>query len=106
VTAAIPGWAATQGQSENARFLAGARLFAESGCTNCHTYLGKGSTNLGAADLSAEGTKNHSSSYLVAKLRCPSCVTPGSQMPAFAALGTANLRKIAVFLEASKQGGR
>jgi cbb3-type cytochrome oxidase cytochrome c subunit len=104
VAAAIPSWAARQGHSGNARFLAGARLFAETGCTNCHMYLGKGSTNLGAPDLSAEGTKNHSVSYLVAKLRCPSCVTPASSMPGFAALGTANLRKIAVFLEASKRG--
>ena len=30
----------------------GAQLFAESGCTNCHTYLGSGVANLGAPDLS------------------------------------------------------
>ena len=30
----------------------GAQLFAESGCTNCHTYLGSGVSNLGAPDLS------------------------------------------------------
>ena len=35
----------------------GATLFAESGCLNCHTYLGTGSSNLGAPDLSAEGAK-------------------------------------------------
>ena len=104
VAEAIPSWAARQGQTGNPRYLAGARLFAKSGCTNCHTYLGMGSSNLGGPDLSAEGTNGHSVSYLVAKLRCPSCVTPGSPMPAFAALETSNLRKVALFLEASKRG--
>jgi hypothetical protein len=84
--------------------LAGARLFAESGCTNCHTYSGVGSTNLGAPDLTAEGAKGHTIEWLVAKLRCPSCVTRGSSMPQFAALGAANLHKVALFLAASNGG--
>ena len=83
---------------------AGANLFAASGCTNCHTYLGKGSANLGAPDLSAEGTKGHSLAYLVRKMKCPSCVTRGSSMPPFAALGPKNLRLLAEFLAASKRG--
>ena len=33
----------------------GRELFAESGCMNCHTYLGAGSSNLGAPDLSEIG---------------------------------------------------
>ena len=37
--------------------MAGARLFAQSGCQQCHTYLGTGSSNLGAPDLSKEGTR-------------------------------------------------
>jgi cbb3-type cytochrome oxidase cytochrome c subunit len=84
--------------------LAGARLFAESGCTNCHTYGGTGSSNLGAPDLTAEGAKGHTVSWLVAKLRCPSCITRGSSMPQFAALGAANLEKVALFLAASRGG--
>ena len=40
--------------------------------------------------------------WQVDHLKCPSCVTPGSPMPAFAGLGDDNLMKIAVFLEASK----
>src|SRR5439155_128411 len=87
VKAAIPGWAKKQGFQKNKEALAGANLFAESGCTNCHTYLGKGSRNLGAPDLSAEGTKGRSVAFLVSYLKCPSCVTPGSPMPAFAPLG-------------------
>jgi cbb3-type cytochrome oxidase cytochrome c subunit len=84
--------------------LAGARLFAESGCTNCHTYGEVGSSNLGAPDLTAEGTKGHTVSWLVAKLRCPSCVTRDSPMPTFTALGAANLQKVALFLAASRAG--
>ena len=104
VERAVPGWAQKEGQAGNARYLRGARLFAESGCTNCHTYLGSGSTNLGAPDLSAEGTKGHSISYFVSELRCPSCVKPGSPMPQFAALGPKNLRAVALFLTLSKRG--
>jgi cbb3-type cytochrome oxidase cytochrome c subunit len=70
----------------------------------CHTYLGTGSSNLGAPDLSAEGAKNKGIQFQVNHLKCPSCVNPGSPMPSFASLGDDNLRKIAVFLEASKGG--
>src|SRR6185437_12332106 len=54
----VPSWAKTQGFADNPQAVAGAKLFAESGCLNCHTYLGAGGTNLGAPDLSAEGAKN------------------------------------------------
>ena len=50
-----PGWAKKQGFEGNARALAGAKLFAQAGCQQCHTYLGTGSSNLGAPDLSDEG---------------------------------------------------
>ena len=73
-----------------------------SGCTNCHTYLGTGSSNLGAPDLTAEGAKGKGIQFQVDHLTCPSCVNPGSPMPPFAALGTDNLHKLAAFLEASK----
>ena len=105
MAAHVPEWAQKQGLEGNAQYVAGANLFAESGCTNCHTYLGAGSANLGAPDLSAEGTKGHSVSYFVAKMKCPSCVTHGSPMPPFAALGPKNLRLLAQFLAASKRGG-
>jgi len=99
---AIPGWAKKEGFQGNKQALAGARLFAESGCVSCHTYLGTGSSNLGAPDLSAEGAKNKGTKFQIDHLKCPSCVTPGSPMPAFAGLGDDNLRKLAAFLEASK----
>jgi len=102
VKAAIPSWAAKEGFTGNKQALAGANLFAESGCVACHTYLGTGSTNLGAPDLSAEGAKNKGVQFQIDHLKCPSCVNPGSPMPVFASLGEARLRLLAAFLEASK----
>jgi len=104
VKAAIPQWEAKQGFTGNQKAIAGATLFAESGCTNCHTYLGTGSSNLGAPDLSAEGAKNKGIQFQVSHLECPSCVNPGSPMPPFKELGNENLQKLAAFLEASKGG--
>jgi len=98
----VPRWAREQGFAGNKVALAGANVFADSGCTNCHTYLGSGSANLGAPDLSAEGAMHKGVAYQVAFLKCPSCLHRGSQMPSFSALGSRDLRKVAVFLEASK----
>jgi quinol---cytochrome c reductase cytochrome c subunit, bacillus type len=100
VLAAVPDWQKREKLPPQA--LPGARLFAQVGCTACHTYLGTGSSNLGAPDLTAEGTKNKGIEFQIRHLECPSCVTPGSPMPKFASLGQDNLRKIAIFLEASK----
>jgi mono/diheme cytochrome c family protein len=102
VKAAIPSWAKKQGFQNNQEALKGANLFAESGCTNCHTYLGTGSSNLGAPDLSAEGAKGKGIQFQIDHLTCPSCVNPGSPMPPFKALGQDNLKALATFLEASK----
>jgi menaquinol-cytochrome c reductase cytochrome b/c subunit len=104
VEAAIPSWATKQHFRDNKEALAGAHLFAESACTNCHTYLGTGSSNLGAPDLSAEGSKGKGIQFQISHLKCPSCVNAGSPMPSFAALGEDNLKKLATFLEASKGG--
>ena len=102
VVQAVPTWAKREGFANNPQAVAGAKLFAQSGCTSCHTYLGTGSSNLGAPDLSEEGSKGRGLRFQIDHLKCPSCVTPGSPMPSFASLGDANLRKIATFLEASK----
>jgi hypothetical protein len=98
--AAVPGWIKREHLPPSAR--PGALLFAESGCLNCHTYLGAGSSNLGAPDLTAIGTKGLGITVQVEHLKCPSCVTPGSPMPSFAAFSNAQLHDLAVFLEASK----
>ena len=98
----VPAWAQEQGFADNPVAVEGATLFAESGCLNCHLYLGAGGQNLGAPDLSDEGTKGRGVQWQVDHLKNPSSIVPGSQMPSFAALGDENLTKIATFLEASK----
>jgi len=100
--ALVPEWAAKQGFTGNKQAEEGGVLFAQSGCLNCHVYLGSGAQNLGAPELTAEGAKNKGIKWQVDHLKCPSCVNPGSPMPAFAGLGDENLTKIATFLEASK----
>ena len=52
VVQAVPTWAQRQGFEDNQEAVAGATIFASSGCTACHTYLGTGSSNQGAPDLS------------------------------------------------------
>ena len=77
----VPSWVEAQELSEKGA--EGAKLFAESGCLNCHTYLGAGSSNLGAPDLSEEGNNGRGVEFQIAHLKCPSCVTPGSPMPPY-----------------------
>jgi mono/diheme cytochrome c family protein len=100
--AKVPAWARVEGFTRNAEALAGAKIFVYSGCLNCHTYNGAGSRNLGAPDLTSEGAENKGVSFQVAHLKCPSCLSSGSPMPSFQGLGTANLKKLALFLEASR----
>jgi menaquinol-cytochrome c reductase cytochrome b/c subunit len=100
--AEVPSWAKQQGFTNDPVAVEGAKLFAVAGCLNCHTYLGAGSTNLGAPDLSAEGAKNKGVDFQVAHLKCPACVNPGSPMPSFQGLGDERLKQLATFLEASK----
>jgi menaquinol-cytochrome c reductase cytochrome b/c subunit len=96
----VPQWMEQNRLPASAR--PGAELFAQSGCQNCHTYLGSGTANLGAPDLSAEGRRNRGLKWQIEHLRNPARLSPGSPMPSFAQLGEENLRKIAIFLEASK----
>jgi len=98
----VPAWAAEQGFADNPEAVAGAELFAVSGCLNCHVYLGAGGQNLGAPELTAEGLKGRGVEWQVEHLKNPGSKIPGSSMPSFAALGDENLQKIAIFLEASK----
>jgi menaquinol-cytochrome c reductase cytochrome b/c subunit len=100
VIADVPHWISAEKLPPAA--VPGAKLFAVAGCTACHTYLGTGSSNLGAPDLTAIGTRNLGVAFQIRHLQCPSCVNPGSPMPKFASLGTKRLHELAVFLEASK----
>ena len=79
----------------------GAQLFAESGCTNCHLYLGSGVSNLGAPDLSDVGA-DQDAARLKAYVSNPRQF--GNQvMPVYGeTLTDEQLDQIAAFLEASK----
>ena len=96
----VPSWVKAEKLPPAA--VPGAKLFAVSGCTACHTYLGTGGQQLGAPDLTTIGTRNLGIQFQINHLKCPSCVNPGSPMPKFASLGDARLKDLAVFLEASK----
>jgi menaquinol-cytochrome c reductase cytochrome b/c subunit len=100
--AAVPTWIKREHLPADAQ--PGARLFAKLPCLNCHTYLGSGSSNLGAPDLTSIGSQHLGIDFQIRHLQCPSCVVPGSPMPQFKDLGQDNLHKLAVFLEASKGG--
>ena len=100
VIADVPNWVQQEKLPANA--VPGAKLFAVAGCTACHTYLGTGSSNLGAPDLTQIGTRNLGIQFQINHLKCPSCVNPGSPMPKFESLGDKRLRQLAIFLEASK----
>jgi menaquinol-cytochrome c reductase cytochrome b/c subunit len=96
----VPSWVKAEKLPPAA--VPGAKLFAESGCTACHTYLGSGGAQLGAPDLSAIGAAHLGIDFQIRHLKCPSCVNPGSPMPKFESLGEKRLHQLAVFLEASK----
>jgi menaquinol-cytochrome c reductase cytochrome b/c subunit len=101
VVAAVPEWAQRQGFADNPEAVAGAKVFAASGCTSCHTYLGTGSSNLGAPDLTSQGTEGKSVETLVQYITDPSQFG-NAVMPKFGSLGDENLRNLAIFLNASK----
>ncbi|HEY8103163.1 MAG TPA: hypothetical protein VIE18_01520 [Gaiellaceae bacterium] len=97
----VPGWSQKQGFAGNREAVAGAGLFAVAGCLQCHTYLGTGSSNLGAPDLSEIGATNRGVDYYERYVTNPA-EFGNNLMPPFASLGQENLHKIAVFLDASK----
>jgi menaquinol-cytochrome c reductase cytochrome b/c subunit len=100
VVQAVPSWAQRQGFADNPEAVAGAKIFASSGCTACHTYLGTGSSNQGAPDLSNEATRGKSKQQLMAYIRDPSKFG-NNIMPKFG-FSDQQLSQLAEFLLASK----
>ena len=101
VVQAVPTWAQREGFANNAQAVAGAKTFASSGCTACHTYLGTGSSNLGAPDLSAIGKTGQGPQFFATYVTDPSKFG-NNVMPKFASLGQTKLRQLGEFLSASK----
>jgi menaquinol-cytochrome c reductase cytochrome b/c subunit len=101
VVQAVPQWAQREGFANNAQAVAGAKIFASSGCTACHTYLGTGSSNLGAPDLSAIGSNGQGPAFFAKYVADPSQFG-NNVMPKFASLGQQQLNQLGEFLSASK----
>src|SRR5512133_1848437 len=101
VVQAVPTWAQREGFADNKAAVAGATTFARSGCTACHTYLGTGSSNLGAPDLSAIGKSGQGPQFFSNYVKDPSKYG-NNVMPKFAALGDQKLNQLGEFLSASK----
>jgi menaquinol-cytochrome c reductase cytochrome b/c subunit len=101
VIGAVPSWAQRQGFANNADAVAGAKTFATSGCTACHTYLGTGSSNLGAPDLSAIGKSGQGPDFFAKYVSDPSQYG-NNVMPKFGSLGQQKLKQLGEFLAASK----
>jgi cytochrome c553 len=95
-------WAIEQGFQGDAQAEAGAELFAETGCLQCHTYSGFGSGNLGAPELSEIGRENDQE-YLVRYLSNPAAFG-NTVMGSYAYLGQDNLQALGAFLAASDGG--
>jgi hypothetical protein len=101
VVQAVPTWAKREGFENNQQAVEGAKVFASSGCTACHTYLGTGSSNLGAPDLSAIGQGNKGAQFFSNYVSDPSKFG-NNVMPKFASLGDQKLKQLGEFLNASK----
>jgi cytochrome c553 len=98
---AVPVWAERQGFAGDTEAVDGARLFAVSGCLQCHLYLGTGGGLLGAPDLTEIGATNKGVEYFRRYVTNPA-EFGNTVMQPYAGLGEENLQKIAAFLDASK----
>ena len=97
-----PNWAEREGFVGDQRAERGAEILANAGCLSCHTYLGMGSSNLGAPDLTAIGRDDpRSAEEFATYVRDPSKFG-NAVMPKFDALGRRKLLAVGAFLQASK----
>jgi menaquinol-cytochrome c reductase cytochrome b/c subunit len=100
--AAVDDWSVQQGGfSEEAR--RGAEIFAQVGCLQCHVYLGSGSANVGAPELSNFGESGQSVEATAQYIANPA-EFGNNVMPAFENLGEENLNAVATFLSESDGG--
>jgi menaquinol-cytochrome c reductase cytochrome b/c subunit len=83
----------------------GAELFAEAGCMSCHTYLGEGSSNFAAPDLTDIGAQEGKTRDYFQRYVANPAEFGNTVMPPYAGLGEENLMNLAIFLEASKGAG-
>ncbi len=102
--ALIEEWMEANNLPEEAR--AGAVLYAETGCQQCHLYLGAGSANLGAPELTAIGAEGGKGVDYFARYIGNPRQFGNTVMPIYGeSLSEENLRQMGIFLDASKGPG-
>jgi menaquinol-cytochrome c reductase cytochrome b/c subunit len=100
----INEWVEANSLPEEAR--AGAELFAEAGCQQCHIYLGAGSQNLGAPDLTEIGSDQAKDAAYFERYVADPSQFGNTVMPRYGdTFSEEQLNSIAVFLDASEGGG-
>jgi quinol---cytochrome c reductase cytochrome c subunit, bacillus type len=97
-------WAAMQGFTGNKAAEAGATLFAQSGCLNCHTYAGFGNRNLGAPDLTDVATRTGKNAEQFKAYVSNPAAFGNNVMISYSYLGDENLNNLGAFLAASTGG--
>ncbi len=95
-------WAQKQGFTGNPAAISGGELFAQSGCLNCHSYLGEGSSNLGAPELSDVGGRTKRGIDGFKDYIANPAAFGNNVMISYSYLGEENLTNLATFLDASK----
>ena len=101
--AAVDSWSTQQGGFDEEQ-TQGAEIFALVGCLQCHIYLGSGSANVGAPELSDYGETTSRSPEQTAAYIANPAEFGNTVMPSFANLGDENLAAVAAFLHASTGG--
>ncbi len=98
--AMVDAWAASGGFSDNADAVAGAEIFAQVGCQNCHLYQGSGGTI--GPDLTSIGKTSNRGVEGFANYVANPADFGNTQMPSFSDLGQDNLNQLGEFLQASQ----
>ena len=98
----VARWAREEGFADDPHAVAGARVFAASGCLACHTYLRVGSANLSSGDLTSIGRAGGGVRFFERYVSDPTRF--GNRiMPKYGNFGDPRrLHDLAIFLAASK----
>jgi mono/diheme cytochrome c family protein len=98
----VARWAREERFADDPHAVAGARIFAASGCLACHTYLRVGSANLSSGDLSSIGRAGQGVRFFERYVADPTRFG-NHVMPKYGDLGDPRrLHDLALFLAASK----
>ena len=104
------GWQRNNNLPDTENVHQGALIVAGSGCLNCHTYAGSGSSNVGAPDLTAIGAQEGKNAAYFARYVGNPRAFGNNVMPVFGkqnggSLSEQQLQQVGAFLAASKGGG-